>query len=235
MGANVLSPLYLQPGFYGDALAKGRHRAIIGGRWDETGIIQMNLLQREGLRPKHRLLDIGCGPLRTGCRLVHFLNPQHYWGTDLSRDLMLRGYREELTESGRARLPREQLVKDGDFAFPGVPDIFDYLFCFALFTHFPLDFLERGLAGITRHFRCFDKLLFTIFLAPEDGFSRPCRQNDGVVTHPDRPPWHFREADIHDAAAMAGLKVMRRDIRLPRGQVLFGAQGPGRQGNLPGP
>ncbi|MFD1808433.1 hypothetical protein ACFSHQ_10805 [Gemmobacter lanyuensis] len=79
----------------------------------------MQMLLAEGLRPCHRLLDIGCGPLRTGCRAVPYLNPGNYWGTDLSRDLILKGYADELTEGDRARLPRAQLVGDADFSFPG--------------------------------------------------------------------------------------------------------------------
>lgn len=215
-----LSP-YLTEGFYADALARGRHRDIIGGRWDETGLIQMRLLIAEGLQPRHRLLDIGCGPLRTGCRLVSYLNPGHYWGTDLSGDLMRRGWHQELTESGRARLPATQLVEDADFTFPGIPDHFDMLFCFAVFTHLPLSFLETGLSGIARNFTTFEKLLFTVFLAPEDRFGQPFRQPDGVVTHPDRTPWHFRESDVLRLCRAAGLNAVRRDLRLPRGQVLF--------------
>ena len=48
-GAEI-SP-YHAPAFIPDAIAKGNHRAIIGGRWDETGIIQMRVLLAEGLRP----------------------------------------------------------------------------------------------------------------------------------------------------------------------------------------
>ena len=36
---------YLVPGFYDSALAQGRHRDIVGGRWDETGRLQLALLQ----------------------------------------------------------------------------------------------------------------------------------------------------------------------------------------------
>jgi len=221
-----LSP-YLAEGFYADAIARGRHRDIIGGRWDETGLIQMRLLIAEGLLPRHRLLDIGCGPLRTGCRLVSYLNPGHYWGTDLSGDLMLEGWRRELSESARTRLPRGQLVEDGSFAFPGIPDHFDMLFCFALFTHLPLNSLETGLAAIAARFRRFEKLLFTVFLAPDDAFATPFRQPDGVVTHPDRTPFHFREADVLHLTRTTGLQAARRDLRLPRGQMLFVASHPG--------
>ena len=39
----------------------GRHREIVGGMWDELGRLQMGALQAHGMRPHHRLLDIGCG------------------------------------------------------------------------------------------------------------------------------------------------------------------------------
>ncbi|MFN7052109.1 MAG: class I SAM-dependent methyltransferase, partial [Gemmobacter sp.] len=158
-GAEI-SP-YHAPAFIPDAIAKGNHRAIIGGRWDETGIIQMRVLLAEGLRPKHRLLDIGCGPLRSGCRIV----------------------------GDRARLPKAQLVGDADFAFPGVPDHFDYLFCFAVFTHLPMNHLRRALLQIARRFTRFEKFIFTVFLAPDaQAALGPVRQPDGVVTHDIRPP-----------------------------------------------
>ena len=59
----AISP-YLKLGFYEDALAKGRHRDIVGGRWDETGRIQMRMLEEVGVRPSDRFLDIGAGSLR---------------------------------------------------------------------------------------------------------------------------------------------------------------------------
>ena len=52
---------YLVPGFYDRALADGRHRDIVGGRWDETGRLQIALLTARGLQPHHHLLDIGAG------------------------------------------------------------------------------------------------------------------------------------------------------------------------------
>lgn len=220
MSKGHISP-YHAPAFIPDALAKGQHRAIIGGRWEETGIIQMEMLLAEGLRPRHRMLDIGCGPLRTGCRVVPYLNPGHYWGSDLSRDLILKGYRAELTEGDRARLPALQLVEDADFSFPGIPRDLDYLLCFAVFTHLPVNHLRRGLLRVADHFIRFEKFLFTVFLAPDAQSSLgPVRQPDGVVTHDIRPPYHLLESDIHHFCAQAGLQVSIRANRLPRGQVL---------------
>lgn len=219
--ARPVSP-YHAPGFYDDALARGRHRDIVGGRWDETGRLQMQILRAEGLLPRHRLLDIGCGSLRLGCKAVPWLDPGHYWGTDLSGALMRRGRETELSD--KDRLPPGQLIEDGDFAFPGVPADIDYAIAFAVFTHLPGDHLARGLARIRAAFPGLDRLLFTVFLAPDLGAGRPFRQPDGVVTHPDRAPWHLPPAQIDHSAATAGFTLTRLPDRLPRGQTLFRAR-----------
>lgn len=180
----------------------------------------MDMLLRLGLQPRHRVLDIGCGPLRTGCRLVPFLDPGNYWGTDLSGALMATGYRQELTEADRARLPETQLVEDGNFDFPCLPSRFDIVLCFAVFTHLPLAQLGHGLRRLAERLE-FGLFAFTVFLAPDAAAAAgPYRQPDGVVTHGDRTPWHVLAEDVTRLAADAGLKIDFRDDRLPRGQVL---------------
>lgn len=213
----ILSP-YLSPGFYDEALAKGRHRDIVGGRWEETAIAQMASLRAEGLEPWHRLLDIGCGSLRLGHMAVPWLEPGRYWGTDASAALMRRGWEVELTAEAQARLPLSQLVEDADFAFPGVPAEIDYALAWGVFTHLPPGALPPALAHARSAFPMLQALLITLFLAPEGAGSH--RQNDGVVTHPNRPPWHRIPAEVEAEAQAAGFTLTWRDRRLPRGQAL---------------
>ena len=68
---SLASP-YLKPGFYEDALARGKHRDIVGGRWEETALHQMQVILDEGLERDDHFLDIGCGCLRLG----HMLGTQ---------------------------------------------------------------------------------------------------------------------------------------------------------------
>lgn len=216
-----LSSPYLAPGFYDDALARGRHRDIVGGRWGETGRIQMAILREAGLQPHHRLLDIGCGSLRLGHLAVPVLDPGHYWGTDASLALMQRGYEVELTD--KTRLPPAQLIEDSDFALPGVPADIDYAIAFGVFTHLPAPALSACLRSLRRRCATLTAFLFTVFAAPDDP-RHPQRQRDGVVTHPDRPPYHRPLADILAAADTAGFAAMIRPDRLPRGQTLVVAR-----------
>ena len=206
---------YLTPGFYTDALAKGRHRDIVGGRWDETGRAQMAILRAAGLQPHHHLLDIGCGSLRLGHMAVAYLDPGHYWGTDASLALMQRGHAVELAD--RSRLPLTQLVEDSTFTLPGIPPQITHAIAFGVFTHLPAATLRPALVSIRARLPNLSRLLLTVFLSTEPG---PYRQPDGVVTHPDRPPYHRPAAAIEADATEAGFTLFWQDTRLPRGQRL---------------
>ena len=220
--ASVISNPYESPGFYDEAIAAGRHRDAGGGRWDETGRIQMRILQDEGLKPDHHLLDIGAGALRLGCKAVPWLEPGHYWGTDASRRIMMAGRKAELGEPGR--LDPGRLVEDARFEFPGVSGEITHAIAFAVFPHLPMAWLRRALTNL-RRFERLEWMMFTVFLAPDAGAAaKPFRQNDGVVTHDIRPPYHVLEGDVVHMAGTAGWRVERREVMLPRGQVLFVAR-----------
>ncbi|TXI02769.1 MAG: class I SAM-dependent methyltransferase [Pseudorhodobacter sp.] len=212
---------YHTPGFYAEALARGRHRDIVGGRWEETGLIQMQILLHAGLEPHHHFLDIGAGSLRLGCRLVPYLRPDHYWATDLSGDLLRRGYELELAD--KTRLSPDHLVEDENFAFPGIPETITHAMAFAVFTHLPLSHLVQGLTQVRARFPALEWLMFTVFSVPHEGFDKPHRQPDGVVTHPDRAPWHHRLADVLQTATAAGFHPEPLPTELPRGQLLIRA------------
>jgi SAM-dependent methyltransferase len=214
----VTSP-YLAPGFYDRALAAGKHRDIVGGRWDETARAQMSALLDEGLAPHDHLLDIGCGSLRLGHKAVDYLTPGHYWGTDASAALMHRGWEVELTPDQQSRLPRTHLIEDTSFTYPGIPAPIDMAIAFGVFTHLPADALRPALQNLLSQFPGLRKLLLTVFLSPAP-HQGPLRQPDGVVTHPDRPPYHRPTEAIEADALAAGFTPHWRNHQLPRGQRL---------------
>ncbi|MBL9052985.1 MAG: class I SAM-dependent methyltransferase [Tabrizicola sp.] len=216
-----LTSPYLAPGFYADAIARGRHRDIVGGRWDETARVQMAALQAEGMTPDDHLLDIGCGALRLGHLAVPYLKPGHYWGTDASLALMRCGREVELPDPGA--LPQDHLIEDATFDYPGVPDTITLAIAFGVFTHLPAPALAQALRNLCR-FPRLRAILFTIFLAPEGAAAT--RQPDGVVTHPDRPPYHVAEEFVQAAVIGCGFRPIRRPTLLPRGQVLWVASPP---------
>jgi hypothetical protein len=207
---------YLVPGFYEEAIAKGRHRDIVGGRWGETARTQMAVLQAAGMTPNDHLIDIGCGALRLGHLAVTYLHPGHYWGTDASLALMRHGRLTELSDP--ARLPEDHLIEDADFAFPGVPATITLAMAWGVFTHLPAMVLPPALTTLRARFPQLRTALVTLFLSED---ARATRQPDGVVTHPDRPPYHRPRAEVEAEARAAGFTPAWSDRKLPRGQALL--------------
>lgn len=217
-----ISP-YHRPGFHDQALARGQHRDIVGGRWNETGALQLKILQEAGLQPHHQLLDIGAGSLRLGCRAVPFLDPGHYWATDLSAALMRRGHETELADP--SRLDPSHLVEDADFSFPGIPETITHAIGFAVFTHLPMGFLRRALLSARARLPDLQLFAFTVFLVPDlDALTKPFRQRDGVVTHDLKAPYHLLHDDVLHLARGTGFRLDARPDRLPRGQALYFAR-----------
>jgi hypothetical protein len=65
-------------------VAAGRHRESVGGLWEAIGRLQADFLVSPCLQPHHHLLDIGCGSLRGGAKLISYLDAGNYVGTDLN-------------------------------------------------------------------------------------------------------------------------------------------------------
>lgn len=178
----------------------------------------MQALIAAGMTPDDHLLDIGCGSLRLGHKAVPYLKPGHYWGTDASHALMRHGRLHELPNP--EALPEDRLIEDASFAFPGVPDTITIAIAFGVFTHLPHADLQTALTNL-RRLPNLCTVLFTVFLAPEAAGST--RQPDGVVTHPDRPPYHVSDAQVSATIQEAGFTPARLPMLLPRGQVLWTA------------
>jgi SAM-dependent methyltransferase len=117
-------------------VSAGRHREIIGGEWDAIGKHQYEFLVARGLKPGHRLLDLGCGSLRGGVHFVAFLDGGNYFGLDISKSLLDAGYDIEVKRLGLThKLPRENLVCTPSFEMPLPDEYFDFILAQSVFTH----------------------------------------------------------------------------------------------------
>ncbi|MEP9362134.1 class I SAM-dependent methyltransferase [Nocardioides sp. CN2-186] len=155
-------PDYENVEFDAERIADGGHRRFVGGFWDEMGQLQLDFLREQGLQPEHRFLDVGCGTLRAGRKLVDYLDPGHYYGTDINHELLETGYRVELTDEQRARLPEANLRStdrfDNDF---GVQ--FDMAIAQSVFTHIPLNHMRLCLYRVAKVMRPGGRFYVTFF------------------------------------------------------------------------
>lgn len=203
----ILSPYYAPD--YESAVREGRasHRDTIGGMWEEHGISQRDYLIEQGLRPEQRLLDLGCGSFRAGVKLIPYLNPGHYFGIDMNASLLDVGYEKEIEPLGLAdRLPRSNLAVSDDFQAAGFGTAFDVVLAQSLFTHLPINHLRLALERM-RFVMALNGVFFVTYFEadPVRPTAEPISHSPGgVITFPDRDPYHMRVADLQHAALGTG-------------------------------
>ena len=216
---------YYDSSYVDSGVAEGRHRQIVGGRWDEIGALQLEMLTEHGLKPDHKLLDVGCGCLRGGVHFVRYLEPEHYFGTDINQSLLDAGYDVELAKAGlQDRLPRTSLKTDSEFQFSGFNVRFDRAIAFSLFTHLPLNSVRVCLERLAEVMKPGGILHATFFELPDDAPSGTDIRHPpaDVLTHGSADPYHHRVADFRYAAE--GLPWDVRYVgatKHPRGQRLI--------------
>lgn len=180
-----------------------RHRKRVGKLWDEVGQLQRDFLVKEGLRPEHRLLDVGCGALRAGIHLAKYLEPGHYYGIDINESLLRAAIEHEIPEAGlQDRLPVENLRATSTFeADFGVP--FDMAIAQSVFSHLPLNHLRLCLWQLAKVMPPGGRFFATAFIAGDDvPYDADVKQ---VVhtTRPERDPFHYHVHELEWAATVA--------------------------------
>lgn len=93
-----------------------------------------SLLVREGLRPSSRVLDVGCGALRLGYWLMHFLEPGCYFGIEPQQEMLHVGL-EELIEPDVVAHADAHFDANENFDFSVFGETFDFVFARSIWTH----------------------------------------------------------------------------------------------------
>jgi SAM-dependent methyltransferase len=194
---NLISPYYDKANIEA-VVDAGGHRAAIGGLWEEIGQLQLEFLQSNGLRPEHKLLDIGCGSLRGGVKFVRYLDPGNYFGTDINQALLTAGYDIEIANEGLThKLPRSNLVQGSEFDFSWSQGLFNFVLAQSVFTHLPLNFVRVCLERLHNVVAPGALFFATFFEIPESHPSfESYSHRGGVTTYGAKDPYHYRFSDM---------------------------------------
>lgn len=181
-------------------IAAGRHRELVGGRWDELGRLQLEFLRAAGLRPDQRLLDVGCGCLRGGVWFARYLEPGRYYGIDRSGALLRVGWEVELAAAGlQPRVPREHLLRNDRFEAWrfGVP--FEIAIAQSVFTHLAAPAIRSCLVELLACMPTGARFYATFFEAPPGWpAGEPLARPDGFLSWSDRDPFHYSLDAMHE-------------------------------------
>lgn len=135
---------------------KAAHHSLdvaVGSRshdqWIEFGQMQFDYLVKHGLKPTDRMLEIGCGNLRAGRLFIDYLDPGHYYGIDISPEILLSAEQVIADDRLQHKLPHLTLVSDLTFGFMPA-GYFDVVHANSVFTHCPVEIIERCMANVGR-------------------------------------------------------------------------------------
>ncbi|MBW2107273.1 MAG: class I SAM-dependent methyltransferase [Deltaproteobacteria bacterium] len=183
-------------------------RKAIGGMWEKIGALQFEFLVKQGLRPEHELLDLGCGSLRGGLHFIKYLDRGNYWGIDISEDILKAG-RKTLDAEG-LDWKRPILRVTDNLAFKEIcGKRFDYLMAHSVFTHMPCRDVSEILSNAPRVMRD-NAVFYATYLEGKDR----CHTKENLNFY------HTFEC-IRGAAKCAGLTVKHTHYDHPRGQRML--------------
>jgi hypothetical protein len=134
--------------------------------FEKLGRLQLMLLLQEGVYPHSKVLDIGCGCLRGGYWLIHFLNPHCYCGIEPNRAILRAGLDQLLDpEVIQTKYPRFDHNDRFDSSVFG--ERFDVFLARSIWTHASKAQIEHMLDAFARWCRArgFPHLVFTRALA----------------------------------------------------------------------
>lgn len=175
------------------------HRAYVGGMWDEIGRLQLEFMVKQGLRPQHVLLDIGCGSLRGGVHFIRYLDRGNYLGIDKEKMLLEAGLAYELPPEVRVQKVPE-LIVSSEFEFDRFGKTADFALAQSLFTHLPDRLIHRCLRNLRKEVR-FGCRFFASYFVSEAPVVNPSTPHDHVAfrysvgqirSFGERNGWQFR-------------------------------------------
>jgi ABC-type polysaccharide/polyol phosphate transport system ATPase subunit/SAM-dependent methyltransferase len=197
------------------------HRRASGGHWQASGEWQFDLLRRHGLKPEHYVLDVACGSLAAAIHFLPYLDEHRYWGVERNRAWLIAGFTIELPRAGVSR-DRGYFLVDNGFELKGTPDCFDFAIANSVFPSASFNAVARCIATVLTRLKPSGVFFATWFENPDGGNFEPIVRESGVVTYPDREPYHYPFALLEAVCDALGARVERlHDRSNPRGESVL--------------
>ena len=174
--------------------------SITGGSWEKMGILQIKMLiSKFKLNPYHHVLDIGCGDLRGGIKIMKYLQPKYYHGLDMTKGLIDKGI-EYATNNGLAdKIDKENFVSNKIFDFSHFQEyLYQYAISMSVFTHLPISMLSICMKKLEKKVILDGGFVFSFYENTKNS-SGPVVQhgkNGSFTTYPNRAPYHYKVSDI---------------------------------------
>jgi len=122
------------------------HRVYVGGDFEKIGQWQFDFLLNQGsLKPNNIFLDIACGSLRLGRKMIPYLDDNCYFGIDSNEEILKKGIELELKDESKS--PQFSVNSNFDFSFCSRYDI---AWANSLFSHLTKSDIEKCFVNLKK-------------------------------------------------------------------------------------
>jgi len=119
-----------------EQLRQGKFLGVPIDDFERGGREQLIFLLMHGLTPPSKVIDLGCGVLRAGYWLIHFLDPGCYFGIESSAERLAIGTTTILEPRlQETKQPRFDINPNFDTSV--FNETFDYFLAYSIWTHAP--------------------------------------------------------------------------------------------------
>ena len=159
------------------------YKAYVGPpkKYDLVGAMQFNLLTAFGLRANHKLLDIGCGSLRSGKLMIPFLRKGNYYGIEPNNWLIEDGIKHELGKD-IISIKSPTFNNTSEFKLKVFNEKFDFLIAQSIFSHASPDQINKCLKEAKAVMKR-DGLFLATFVLGKNNYNGNEWVYPGVVTY----------------------------------------------------
>src|SRR5882757_763687 len=132
-----------------EAVARNRFFGVPLENFEFAGREQFTYLLQAGLNPDSKVLDIGCGVLRAGYWLIHFLDPGCYCGIEPHKGRLETGTHSIVEpEVMQCKAPRFDTNPNFDTSVFG--EKIDFFLAYSIWTHAAKPQIQTMLDGFIR-------------------------------------------------------------------------------------
>ncbi len=177
--------------------------------WVEHQTMQYDFLTKRGLQSDTCFLDLGCGPMRLGARVIPIVIDGWYYGVDINADTLALG--EEVLTSFGVATSNYTLTATSDFDLEAIKRPINIAFSNSLFSHLTMNSIARALTRLRQKIEKNGVYYSTFFLIPDDwdrtqAFPRKKWERD-FFTYDVRDPFHYSLSDMRWVASVCGFSL----------------------------
>ena len=207
-----------------DQIKSGLHREFVGSYWEQIGMLQFRYLINAGLKPYHRILDLGCGALRGGIHFIRYLDDGKYTGVDANRSLIKAGKIELKKYNLDHKISNFIVNENFDYKIWG--EEFDYVLSVSLFTHLPVIKIKQCIKAVSQTISPKGKYFTTFFRKKCKTYSNFTNHTSyGVKAYDTTDPYHQTVSELQTISNSFNMKLeYLGEWNHPRGQEMISFQ-----------